>query len=99
MNPRPRAIPGGGLAHRRPTAVRHQAPSDQWNQQMTRVLREAAEVREERERARSSEDELLAQRETAALMDLIQGRGRPRTSEHISRPAAGGSPGPADVTS
>ncbi len=66
---------------------------------MTRVLREAAEVREERERARSSEDELLAQRETAALVDLIQARGRPRANEHISRPAAGRSPGPADVTS
>jgi hypothetical protein len=64
-----RAAPstGGGAAN--PTRV----IDDRWNEQMTGVLRRAAEVRESRERARSSEDERAARRETEALLAMIQG--------------------------
>ncbi len=78
-------MPAAALVHRLPTTERHPALDDRWNQQMTRLLREAAEVRDERERARSSEDELLAQREVTALPDLIRTHGAPppRDSAHL----------------
>ncbi len=41
---------------------------------MTRLLREAAEAREQRERARMVEDVLLARREATALLDAIRTR-------------------------
>ncbi len=72
--------PGGAANPKRPI-------DDRWNEQMTSVLRRAAEVRESRERARSSEDQKSARRETEALLAMIQGKAAPRGSGSASNPA------------
>ncbi len=58
-----------------------------WNEQMTGILRRAAEVREARERARSSDDLHARERETAALMALIQGRAASRAERAAAHAA------------
>lgn len=92
-------------ARQAPAAVRargatpgRQALDDAWDVEMTRLLREAAEIREERDRARLSEDTLLARRETDALLGAIRDRGRPRVKHYILRPSAGRTAGPSQVT-
>jgi len=72
---------------------RHVAPDRAWDELITRLIREAAEVREERERARMSEDALLARREAAALMEAIRAHGRPRVKHYVSRPSSRRAPG------
>lgn len=42
-----------------------------WNERATRILREASEVRDELERARSTEDDRLAKQESEACLALI----------------------------
>jgi hypothetical protein len=50
----------------------HLAPDpDRWNERMTRILRDAADVRDELARARSTEDTRLARRESAGCLALI----------------------------
>ena len=49
-------------------------PDERWNRQVSRLMHEAAEEREQRERARATEDDLLARREAAALLALIRAR-------------------------
>ena len=63
----------------------HQTLDDRLNVQMTRLLREAAQVREVRERARSSADGHLARREATALLHAIRTRGQPKTKHDIPR--------------
>lgn len=53
------------------SATRSASASDRWNERMNRVLREAAEVRGELERARWTEDSRLAMRESGACVALI----------------------------
>lgn len=77
MNPQPTTTPAAPLA-RRPTAAERQRSHDErWNQQMTRLMREAADVRERRERTRASEDDRSARREAAAMLELIRTYDRP----------------------
>lgn len=64
-----------GRDARRPAAgssATHPASDpDRWNERMTQVLREAAEVRDELERARSTEDTRLARQESEVCRALI----------------------------
>lgn len=71
---------------------------DRWNQQMTSLLREAADLRAARDRTRATEDDVLARRESSALLGAIAAHGRPTTRHYISHPIAKRSAGPADVT-
>ncbi len=64
---------------------------------MTEILRKAADVREKRERERSSEDDLSARREAAALLVLIRSHGRPK-ARHYLPTASRLPPGPAVPT-
>ena len=59
---------------------------DPWNNAMTRLLREAAEVREANERARSIQDGLAARQEADALLELIRAHPRPAAQHDVSRP-------------
>lgn len=77
---------------------RRSALDDRWDQQMTHLLREAAEVREGRDRSRSSEDDLLARREATAIRDLIRSHSRPRAKHYDLRPVPKGGLSPAEVT-
>jgi hypothetical protein len=72
MAPRPE---GAAVPVRNDARLR--TPDEQWNQQVSRLMHEAAEEREHRERARATEDDLHARREAAALMALIRARVRP----------------------
>jgi hypothetical protein len=63
-------------------------PNDRWNARITGLLREAAEVRADRERARAGEDTLLARSETAALLDAIRSHGQPTAGHDTSVPSA-----------
>lgn len=83
------------MAIRRPTPKHHQTPDDRWDQQMSRILRDAAEVREERERARLNADDLSARREASALMLLIASRDRPKAGHHAAHRGSRTSPEPA----
>jgi hypothetical protein len=90
--------PRGRPAQARPersTTERVRASEDRWNERMARILREAAGVREERARARTEEDERLARKESAALLELGARSGSQE------RRAAGGShtQGPGDLPS
>ncbi|MEW6226270.1 MAG: hypothetical protein AB1627_16740 [Chloroflexota bacterium] len=60
-----------------PTGAEPRTPDERWNRQVSRLMHEAAEERERRERARATEDDLLARREAAALLALIRARVRP----------------------
>ncbi len=82
--PRPAKAPAQAHAHSRHLNRRHRSIDDRWNEEMTRVLREAAEGREERDRTRLSEDERSTRRESAALLDLIRTQDRPTAREHVS---------------
>lgn len=82
-----------------PATPRHQTLDGRWDAQMTRVLREAAEVREERQRARANEDVSSAQHEAAALLCAIRARGRPNLKHYVSRRPWRRAPGPALGTS
>jgi len=53
-----RTIPPAAPAHRLPANELPQAVADRRNQRMTDILHKAAEVRENRERDRSSRDKL-----------------------------------------
>jgi hypothetical protein len=92
-----------GSDGRRPAAGSSAAHSasdpDRWNQRMTQVLREAAEVRAELERARSTEDTRLARQESEACRVLIATRrssgSQPDGSPDRPRPERGpAAPGP-----
>jgi hypothetical protein len=63
---------------------------DPWSLEMTRLLRQAAEVREERDHARTSEDAASARNENEALHALIRTGGRSKAGVEPSRlaPAA-----------
>jgi hypothetical protein len=97
MNPRLEAMPAGTHVPRRPSTERNRALDDQRNEEMTRLLREAAEIREGRERARSIEDSLLARREATAFLDVIRDHGRPKAQHDASRPRSGDSPRSAEA--
>jgi hypothetical protein len=64
----------------------------------TGLLREAAEVRDERERARMIRDVLLARREARALLDPIRTHGRPKVKHYVTHSAARRAPPAARVT-
>jgi hypothetical protein len=85
MDPRLTAMPAANDVDRRPATERHPRRDDRWARQMTRLLREAAEARDKRERARASQDESEARRESAAIMALILAHGRPNigTASHV----------------
>ena len=53
------------------SATHAASDADRWNERMTRVLREAAEVRDELGRARSAEDARLARQGSEACLALI----------------------------
>lgn len=72
---------------------RHVVRDGAWDELITRLIREAAEVREERERARVTEDALLARREATALIEAIRDHGRPRVKHYVSRPSSRRAPG------
>lgn len=82
LTPATTVLPG------RQKAERHRALDDQRNSEMTRLLREAAEIREGRERARSAEDALLARREAAAFLDVIRSHARARETGQGGRRAS-----------
>jgi hypothetical protein len=88
---------GAAAEGRRSVLALRSALDDRWDQQMTHLLREAAEVREGRDRARSSEDDLLARREATAIRDLIRSHARPRAKHYDLRAIPKGGPGPAKV--
>ena len=60
------------------------APDVLWNLQMNRLLREAAEVRETRERVRQEEDESLARQQSATLLEMIHAASGLTTAGRIS---------------
>ncbi|HYM84321.1 MAG TPA: hypothetical protein VEY67_09245 [Candidatus Dormibacteraeota bacterium] len=72
----------------RPTTLALRELDSAWDAEMTGLLREAAEIREARDRARLIEDTSLAQRETAALLAAIRSRGRPRAEPSVLGRAA-----------
>ncbi len=79
MTPRPIPAPGEDPAI--PVEAEddpQQAVDDRLNDQIQGVLREGAETRAVLDRDRSVEDARSAQRETAALMALIDGHAAPR---------------------
>jgi hypothetical protein len=79
MTTRPIPTPGEGSAI--PVGDEddpQQAVDDRLNDQIQGVLRQGAETRAARDRDRSVEDARSAQRETAALMALIDGHAAPR---------------------
>ena len=88
MNARPKTMPVAAVAHPGPATARQRVLDEEWNQEMTRLLREAAELREGRDRERSSEDDLLARHESASLLALIRSHGRPKAKHHVLRPRA-----------
>lgn len=73
-----RVRPATAPVHGGPAAGRHHQLDHRWDQEMTRLLREAAEVREQRERARAEEDGRASRREAAALLDLVRTHDRSR---------------------
>ena len=64
--PRPGSVAAGAGGQ-----VESVAGGARWNEEMTRILREAAGVRDELERARSTEDRQLARRQAEACRALI----------------------------
>jgi hypothetical protein len=66
---------------------RNRSASGGWNERMTRILREAAEVRDQLERARSTENDRLAKDESEACLALI---GTLATSASQSEASRGG---------
>jgi hypothetical protein len=86
MNPRRDPMSAPARIAGRLTTPRPKALDDAWDERMTGLLRAAAEVREERQRRRLREDELLAQRETAALLSAIGTRARQKVKHHIMHP-------------
>lgn len=73
-----RIAPSTAPLHGAPVTGRSQPLGDRWDQEMTRLLREAAEVREQRARVRAEEDDRSSRRESAALLELVRAHGRPR---------------------
>lgn len=76
MNPRRESARPQAVQQRRPTTTQPAqdelpAPDVLWNLQMNRLLREAAEVRENRERLRQEEDDTLARQQNATLLEMI----------------------------
>ena len=70
-----------------PEAIRrHRATEDAWDAVMTRLLRAAGEIREERERARRNQDARSARAEAAALLEAIRAHGRPNVKHYATRP-------------
>jgi hypothetical protein len=97
-SPRRDAMEASAPVPRRPATPGREALDGAWDIEMTRLLREAAEIREERDRARLSEDTLLARSETDALLGAIRTRGRPRVKHYILRPSAGRAAGRSQAT-
>jgi hypothetical protein len=85
MNMRGKPIPPP-RANRRPPNEAPQAVADRRNQQVTDILRRAAEARDKRDRDRSTQDDLANKREAAALLAIIDSHARP---EAQSRPRDG----------
>jgi hypothetical protein len=79
-------------ATRRPQAV-----DGAWDAEMTRLLREAAEIREERERARLDQDARSARAEATALLEAIRAHGRPSVKHYVTRPSSPRVPSSAQV--
>ena len=79
MNTRPDASPAAASVHPRPV-TEQQRLDDRFARQMTRLMRDAAHVREHRERARASEDERTTRREAAAMLELIRAHDLPRAN-------------------
>lgn len=96
-SPRRNDIEAPAPVRGRVTTRGRQQGDEAWDVQMTRLLREAAEIREERDRTREAEDTLLSQRETAALLAAIRTRGRSREKRYIMAPSARRSRGTAQV--
>lgn len=87
MTPRLHALPTtrpGRSQRSAPSTERRAADQDRFNNEMTLILREAADERTNRERVRSGEDERRARDETSAMDALIQSRGRraPAPADH-----------------
>jgi len=65
------------------------AEAARWNEQMTRILREAAEARDDLDRARATESSLLMQQQADACLALIGERasssGQPTRSRDHAR--------------
>ncbi len=78
MNPRPEALPTRTRVNRRPAADRPSTLDDRWDLQMSRLLRDAANAREQRDRTRAGEDDRTSRREAAALLQLVQAHDRPK---------------------
>lgn len=72
-----RVRPATAPVHGAPPAGRRHPLDHRWDQEMTRLLRQAAEVREQREHARADEDDHSSRREAAALLELVRAHGRP----------------------
>ena len=86
------AVSGSQVAGRTHARSTDAAGPARWNERMTRILREAAEVRDELERAKSTEDARLAREASEACLALIgtlalpavrpaPARGRPRSRD------------------
>jgi hypothetical protein len=80
---RPRALPPNprSPAGAKPADDPRRAGDARFNDEMTRIMTDAANTRAELDSARSGEDGRLARLETAAVADLIrnQARGTPRS--------------------
>jgi hypothetical protein len=76
MNMRGKPIPPP-RANRRPPNEAPQAVADRRNQQVTDILRRAAEARDKRDLDRSIEDDLSIKREAAALLAVVDSHAQP----------------------
>jgi hypothetical protein len=85
MNPGPAVMPATAHVHPLPAAERQRSRDDRWDQQLTRLLRVAAEARERRDRAHAIEDDRSARREAAAMLELIRAHDRPTVSQRRDR--------------
>ena len=79
MNTGPDASPAAASVHHG-SVTEQQRLDDRLARQLTRLMRDAAHVREHRERARASEDERTTRREAAAMLELIRAHDLPRAN-------------------
>lgn len=96
-SPRRGATSAAVLATALQATRRHQPVDSAWDAEMTRLLREAAEIREEREHARAAQDARSARAEATALLAAIRAHGRPHVKHYVTRPSARHAPGPAQA--
>ena len=80
MTPRPDHTLQAASVRRRGAAPQpRRASDDPWSLEVSRLMHEAAEERERRDRARAVEDESAARHDGAALMAMIRARVQPST--------------------